>query len=725
MKQEIIDRLRTVGYTLLFDIFPDWEHVKDELLLPGRKNGTGNGTVHVFLGAADSQIRKEFPSYYQAVESGADTADGAIKVKHYFDVANLTEGISTLSSYLRDKNTDATEAIQDILLNLSGCVDRSGFVTTESFLKLSTGSQNLRPYFKQFQSGGLFFRVVRELLFQDSRYKISFFKNEQGKYAALWELQFGKPSSNDVQFSKRKTDLPLQQISYGAPGTGKSHGIKVHTKGESVIRTTFHPDSDYSTFVGAYKPTMKSQKLEKENKHFTLDQLAYILKDEYFNATSGKSLAVDTFAYKYVDYLDGDFGKVSLQVLLDKAGLPPGYQVALRDSINFAKQHKDNEQETIAYEFVPQAFLQAYVKAWKFFAENNDEPQKQFLVIEEINRGNCAQIFGDIFQLLDRNDAGFSDYPIQADKDMRQHLAKAFAGVEGLPENIGTGEDLLLPPNLYIWATMNTSDQSLFPIDSAFKRRWDWKYVPIDTEKENWAIAVGGKKYSWTSFLNIINEEIFEKTTSEDKQLGFFFCKAKDGVISAERFVSKVLFFIYNDVYKDYGFDDDFFNDSEGGKLTFRKYYTSTGSINDKKVQQILDNLKIKEYANEEDDEKPEDEADTDASTKDRKESIVSVTYNGEKLTLEGRTQFDIYLETLQKIGIETVAPIIEGMKYRRLECPMVSKTKYEAIDNGRGYNYVQVGEYYIVKGAKYYTLIRILEDLKASLNLDLEIEYR
>lgn len=720
MKQEIIDRLQTVGYTLLFDIFPDWEHVKDELLLPGRKNGTGNGTVHVFLGAADSQIRKEFPSYYQAVEAGADTADGAVKVKHYFDVANLTEGISTLSSYLRDKNIDATEAIQDILLYLSGCVDRNGFVTTESFLKLSTGSQNLRPYFKQFQSGGLFFKVVRELLFQDSRYRISFFKNEQGKYAALWDLQFEKPSSDNVQHSKRKTDLPFQQISYGAPGTGKSHGIKIHTKGESVIRTTFHPDSDYSTFVGAYKPTMKSQKLEKENKRFTLDQLAYILKDEYFNATSGKSLAVDTFAYQYVDYLDGDFGKVSLQVLLDKAGLPPGYQVALRDSINFAKQHKDNEQETIAYEFVPQAFLQAYVKAWKFFAENNDEPQKQFLVIEEINRGNCAQIFGDIFQLLDRNEAGFSDYPIQADKDMRQHLAKTFAGVEGLPENISTGEELLLPPNLFIWATMNTSDQSLFPIDSAFKRRWDWKYVPIDTEKENWAIAVGGKKYSWTSFLNIINEEIFEKTTSEDKQLGFFFCKAKDGVISAERFVSKVLFFIYNDVYKDYNFDDDFFND-EKGKLTFRKYYTSTGTINEDKVERFLQNLKVEDYVEETGDE--EDEAEPNGTSHMH---LQSVTFeDGTKFSSDDLTRPEIYIKSLAKIGLERVEPVLNAdpLPFHRCKCPIVSKTQYDAVLNSTNKYFEQDG-YFIVSTIMDDTKIKVLQLLNEKYSLNLQIEW-
>ena len=120
--------------------------------------------------------------------------------------------------------------------------------------------------------------------------------------------------------------------------------------------------------------------------------------------------------------------------------------------------------------------MQAYVKAWKFYSEATvGDPEKQYLIIEEINRGNCAQIFGDLFQLLDRNEAGFSEYPISADADMKRHLQKYFKNLEILEkdsinalydghnvvEEVLNGEILLLPSNLYIWATMNTSDQSL------------------------------------------------------------------------------------------------------------------------------------------------------------------------------------------------------------------------------------------------------------------------
>lgn len=355
------------------------------------------------------------------------------------------------------------------------------------------------------------------------------------KYFSV-ELPYSVEDSPSIEY-------PFQQIFYGAPGTGKSHTINEETKNEDVIRTTFHPDTDYSTFVGAYKPTTKEVELR------------------------------DLSGHKVVE--NGEIVK----------------------------------EDRIIYEFVAQSFLQAYVSAWKKYADANEgEPQKQFLVIEEINRGNCAQIFGDLFQLLDRNDYGFSDYPIKADADMKRQLQKAFAGLviaqkdkinamyEGkdIISQVLNGDILLLPNNLYIWATMNTSDQSLFPIDSAFKRRWDWTYMPISKQKKDWIIEVDGSKYDWWQFLEKINEKIGSTTNSEDKKLGYFFCKAQDGVISAKTFVGKVIFYLWNDVFKDYEFGDAIFNDEDGSKLSFAKFYTSEGKnskVVEEKVALFLKNL--------------------------------------------------------------------------------------------------------------------------------------
>ncbi|WP_439431152.1 AAA family ATPase [Segatella copri] len=332
---------------------------------------------------------------------------------------------------------------------------------------------------------------------------------------------------------------PRQIIFYGAPGTGKSHTIKKEEDEGKItcIRTTFHPDSDYATFVGCYKP------------------------------------------------------------------------------------HKIKGTNDLTYEFVEQAFLEAYKQAWM-------NPKEEIaLVIEEINRGNCAQVFGDIFQLLDRSGDGWSTYPIKADTDIAEHLKelripgyaatmnKRFGldkeGNDRYPDRDWFGF-MALPTNMSILATMNTSDQSLFPIDSAFKRRWDWKYIKIkpgkdkDGKKLDWNIQIEGvngepvkiikeeTKLPWWDFIQKVNEIIASMTSSADKQLGYFFCKPskkanetdeKPTIITADTLVGKVIFYLWNDVFKDYGFEDaslfTYQEEKDGKKmdkdLAFADFYDEEG----------------------------------------------------------------------------------------------------------------------------------------------------
>lgn len=322
-------------------------------------------------------------------------------------------------------------------------------------------------------------------------------------------------------------DEPLQIIYYGAPGTGKSFTIDDKTDDKNSVHTTFHPDSDYASFVGAYKPTMEMP----------------------INSIYGESVQFPT----------------------GKNGHP-------------------GTEKKIVYKYVPQAFLKAYVAAWS----NLDTPY--FLIIEEINRGNCAQIFGDLFQLLDRNNTGSSSYAIHADEDITQFLSsdsKGFASLsdeqkdairafelhkdngktQAVGQDILNGKLLLLPPNLYIWATMNTSDQSLFPIDSAFKRRWNWKYMPIEyhpidkktQQPIDWNFQIGDNIYSWGQFLSKISPEIYTLTESSDKQMGYFFAKADNttGIISEEVFLNKVLFYLWTDVFKDFDMSSELFKNKD------------------------------------------------------------------------------------------------------------------------------------------------------------------
>lgn len=363
----------------------------------------------------------------------------------------------------------------------------------------------------------------------------------------LYELDSRKNEQNTDVKKEEGEDSPLkfgdftprQIIYYGAPGTGKSHTIKKEEDEGKItcIRTTFHPDSDYATFVGCYKP------------------------------------------------------------------------------------HKIKDSQCLTYEFVEQAFLEAYKQAWM-------NPEKEIaLVIEEINRGNCAQVFGDIFQLLDRSDDGWSTYPIKADTDIAEHLKelripgyaasmnKRFGldkeGKDRYPDRDWFGF-MALPPNMSILATMNTSDQSLFPIDSAFKRRWDWKYIKIKKgKKENgeelgWNIQIkdaNGEPVKiidenttlpWWNFIQKVNEIIASMTSSADKQLGYFFCKPsekanetaeKPTIITADTLVGKVIFYLWNDVFKDYGFEDASlftYQEEKNGKktekdLAFADFYDEEG----------------------------------------------------------------------------------------------------------------------------------------------------
>lgn len=495
-----------------------------------------------------------------------------------------------------------------------------------------------------------------------------------------WKSFKGSSASTTSTKKNPESTILLQQIFYGAPGTGKSHAINELTAGKDVIRTTFHPDTDYSTFVGAYKPTTKS---------------------------------------------------VPVTTVIGTNAVP----VKLNG--------KEMMEDKIVYEYVSQAFLQAYVAAWRKYCDvqEGEEPMDEFLVIEEINRGNCAQIFGDLFQLLDRGDEGFSEYPIKADSDMKKLLEKEFEGLkiknkEGINALFKGGKDivaevlagdiLLLPNNLYIWATMNTSDQSLFPIDSAFKRRWDWHYVPISDAGKKWMIEVNGAQYDWWKFLEAINNKVYHATYSEDKKMGYFFCKAKDGVISADKFVSKVIFYLWNDVFKDSEFEGDTFKDEDGEKLSFDKFYSVENNqvkVNEKKIVKFLSNLNL-EPDSEADEDNSEEGFETEGDKKLPRTPKVFTVEFPDGTVINENNKFDTYHKTLSKIGIEQVEKIAAEMKYHRRHTPLVTKSKYEAILNDPTFSYIQEGDCYIVKGINNITMYRMVMLLDNRLDLQLKVCY-
>lgn len=404
---------------------------------------------------------------------------------------------------------------------------------------------------------------------------------------AIKELERVADSFRPKQLIQKAPNQSLQQIFYGAPGTGKSHTVNEVTKlqpQENVFRTTFHPDSDYATFVGCYKPT------KEETNPLSLHKL-HDLYPEFKTKVENRPL--HRFITKYYN---------SFRLLTEKEAESVFDKIETSSTVTaevpkiMAAIEEIPTISSISYSFVPQTFTKAYLRAWQ-----TEEPV--FLVIEEINRGNCAQIFGDLFQLLDRKN-GVSEYPIKADNDLATFIGEQLSGSTrvDIPGSVKSGEELILPSNLYIWATMNTSDQSLFPIDSAFKRRWDWKYIKIKNHPDkDYKIKFSDTEYDWWTFIQKINEIIASMTSSADKQLGYFFCKADDnGKISTETFVSKVIFYLWNDVFKDYGFEDaslfqykEMIDGKEVTKdLTFPDFYDEEGEkVNEVRLKVFLESV--------------------------------------------------------------------------------------------------------------------------------------
>lgn len=314
--------------------------------------------------------------------------------------------------------------------------------------------------------------------------------------------------------------------------------------------------------------------------------------------------------------------------LIEKITFHPEY-----DHASFVGCYKPISDGTdIKYEFSPQVFTNIYIKAWKDYVLNGENSKYHYLVIDEINRGNCAEIFGNLFQLLDRTVDGFSEYSIAPDEDFKNHLIKEL----GKEHDGIKGGEIKLPPNFVILATMNTSDQSLYPMDSAFKRRWDWIYMPIEygekcsdgrcNDSYQYKIVLDGedndiKTFDWIKFIKAVNEKIkYNPNLGADKQIGNYFVKAKKNAngtfenIAFKYFVHKVMFYLWNDVFKDESLEESIFVKKDGEKreiLTYQDLFPIE-SNGIEIIEAILDDLGV-EFDKKNIEGQPVDTTNTDA----------------------------------------------------------------------------------------------------------------
>ena len=365
--------------------------------------------------------------------------------------------------------------------------------------------------------------------------------------------------------------MPRNRIIFGAPGTGKSFMLNEERKKllgsdneTDYERVTFHPDYSYANFVGTYKPVMVSNRKAAADKD--VDYVISILNDNGKTAQEKYDVLFEKFK---------DDGLTRLPVLLglytdemfktrkqdgtDTAGdnsLERNHGKAIRKYVSLLTGQDTSSD--IAYEYVPGPFMRVYVNALKSARTANPKPY--LLIIEEINRANVAAVFGDVFQLLDRDDDEVSEYPIQASEDIKKYLARELGGN---PEDYNK---IKIPDNMFIWATMNSADQGVFPMDTAFKRRWDFTYIGIDdNDKEirGKYVVLGSKasqKVEWNKLRKAINRFLAKQKINEDKQLGPYFLSRKvvipesgdeiDRNKFCEAFKNKVIMYLFEDAAK-------------------------------------------------------------------------------------------------------------------------------------------------------------------------------
>lgn len=364
--------------------------------------------------------------------------------------------------------------------------------------------------------------------------------------------------------------FPHNRILFGAPGTGKSFTFNKEAKelladGGYEERVTFHPDYSYANFVGTYKPVMVSG---------DAGSISGVGKDVISVLLDKTKTAQEKYDLLYEKFKDD--GLTRLPILLglytdevfktrkqdgtDAVGdnsVERNHGKALRPYVALPTDVKTKEE--IAYEYVPGPFMRVLAKALKSAMSGNPKPH--LLIIEEINRANVAAVFGDVFQLLDRASTNASEYEIATTNEMRVYLAKEL-GVEK-----SAVETIKIPDNMFLWATMNSADQGVFPMDTAFKRRWDFTYLGIDDSEKDLIgktviLGTGNTRHKveWNKLRKAINNFLAKEKINEDKQLGPYFIARnivvpEEGTeIDNERFIrtfkSKVIMYLFEDAAK-------------------------------------------------------------------------------------------------------------------------------------------------------------------------------
>ena len=330
---------------------------------------------------------------------------------------------------------------------------------------------------------------------------------------------------------------------------------------ESTGINSIYDVTSYEDFIKIKQTITGNKKFKEENKKGkNTMQSALNQYEKYLLEQSNSLEELNLFEYNRIFFGAPGTGKSHTlneekDKLLEKGGsyervtFHPDYSYS-----QFVGTYKPIiKEEKILYTYVPGPFLRMYVKAKE--SEKTGTPKPCLLIIEEINRANVSAVFGDIFQLLDRNDSNISKYPIHTTEDIKKYLADQLGG------NIDEYSTIEIPNNMYIWATMNSADQGVYPMDTAFKRRWDFTYLSINEKEEgikNYKIKVGENEYNWNDLRKAINHVLLEECkVNEDKLMGPYFISndsLKKSIVDSNELVkvfkNKVIMYLFDDAAK-------------------------------------------------------------------------------------------------------------------------------------------------------------------------------
>lgn len=458
-----------------------------------KTKGAGEAKFHI--GSTDK--REEFNSFFNQF------SDQNI---YYFKKDNLIEFLlkekfefcyQFLNKYKDVSLEYWEEKFQEILM-----------LNSEIEFKLSSFEDDRKRYYIRSEPGDIFSDLVRKISLPYLSV-LTIHKEETNKFLFTLDVDFKQSADSTDVTESIIVGQGYNKIIYGAPGAGKSASVS-KIVGENYIRTVFHPETQYSDFIGCLKP------------------------------------------------------------------------------------HKDSSSGSITYSFRKGPFIQILEKALL----NPDT--HYFLVIEELNRANTAAVFGEVFQLLDRNEDGKSEYPILIqDED----LYDALRNVSGLETNEFILErQLIIPNNLSIIATMNSSDQAVFPLDTAFKRRWSFEYLPIDfTDCATGEIPTHHtdlSKVEWKTLAQSINTVLVQLKVVEDKLIGPWFIKNSDLTEdqAGQTFIGKICSYLWDDALKYKTHNDEIFKHDIHSYGQLHQMYSNEKSIFSEK---FIEKLKAQQDADE------------------------------------------------------------------------------------------------------------------------------